>query len=88
MIVASKFNKKYEIGEKRVIPISELEYNTLKEKGFEKINHSKHSFIIVSEQAGFTKDEVQEWVNKIKEYYAKEGNSNKIKMIVEENNEE
>lgn len=88
MITANKLNNKYEIGDKRVIPITEVEYNTLKEKGYEKHHHSKHSFIIVSESAGFSKEEVQEWTNKIKEYYAKETNSNKIKIIVEENNEE
>lgn len=81
MIVASNIGNKYEIGDKIVIPITEDEYNKLKEIGYEKIHPTGHKFIIVSENAGFTKEQVKEWDDKIKAYYSK---GNKLNIRVAE----
>ena len=81
MIIASKINNKYELGDKIVIPITEDEYNKLKEIGHEKSHLSNHQFIIISEDGGFTKEVVKECSDKIKAYY----NKNKLNIkIVEE----
>ena len=82
MIIASKINNKYELGDKLIIPITEDDYNKLKEIGHEKTHLLNHKFIIISEDGGFTKEVIKECNDKIKAYY----NKNKLNIKVEENN--